>query len=119
MPRRTRAFQASTPDGSAHLVGIDNLQVLITERDGCWFAQGLEIDYAAEGRDLDDVRRAFEQGLALTIAANLRRFKTIEHLLRPAPEEVQRQAAGAIRNRYSQISTHVFPFAIQFLEAAA
>src|SRR3989442_5194712 len=120
MPKKAqlRALHASTADGSKHVVCIENLRVVITQRDDCWFAQGLEIDYAAEGNDLDDVRRAFEYGLATTIATNLREFGSIEHMLRPAPEKAWRPVkAGAVR-RYSQMSAHIFPFRIEFLEAA-
>lgn len=122
MASRTTAMHASTrtKDGSAHVVGIRNLQVVITARDGCWFAQGLEIDYAAEGRSLDDVKRVFEEGLAMTINANLKRFGNIKHLLkRAAPPAAWRVAEGRIHRRYSQVSAHRFPFEIQFLEAAA
>lgn len=119
----TQAFHIKNADGTApvvtHVVRIEKLQVLITQPDGCWFAQGLEIDYGAEGNDLDDVRRAFEYGLAATIAAHIREFHSIEHLLRPAPPQVWEAIRSAtIRYRYSQVSTHLFPFHIEFLEAA-
>lgn len=119
-PRATAVHaSAATKDGSAHLVHIRNLQVVLTVRDGCWFAQGLEIDYAAEGDSLDSVKRTFEEGLALTINANLRRFGHIHHLLkRQAPPEAWKMAKGKIRGRYSQVSAHIFPFKIKFLEAA-
>lgn len=119
MPPRTTAVHASTKDGSAHVVHIRNLQVVITVRDDCWFAQGLEIDYSAEGKSLREVKSAFEEGLALTINANLRRYGHIRHLLkREAPPEAWRRARGRIRRRYSQVSAHIFPFKIKFLEAA-
>ena len=110
---------ARNADGTAHVVVINNLQVLITERDGCYFAQGLEIDYAAEGRDVDDVRRAFEYGLAQTINAHLRQFGSIERLQRSAPPDVlETMNKSTIRNRFCQVSAHIFPFTIQFLQAA-
>lgn len=117
--RQARALHAKNDDGTAHLVGIRNLQVLITKHEDHWFAQGLEINYGVEGRDLDDVRRAFEFGLAATIAENLREFGHINHLLQPAPEGARKASETAtVRSRYSQLSTHLFPFTIEFLEAA-
>ena len=115
---RARAFHRKNSAGTAHVVGIRNLRVLMTEHEGGrWFAQGLEIDYGVEGRDLDDVRRAFEYGLAATIVVNLREFGHIRNLLVPAPKEVQRRAGTAVK-RYSQISAHFFPFEIEFVQAA-
>jgi hypothetical protein len=118
--RVARGFHASNADGSAHVVKIENLQVLISRHEHCWFAQGLEIDYGVEGTDIDDVRRAFEYGLAATIAVHLREFGDLSRLLRrPAPTAVwESLETGGIRARYSQLSAHVFPFQIQFLEAA-
>ena len=116
---RTRAFHAVNSDGTRHVVGIENLRVIIVKREDHWFAQGLDIDYAAEGRDIDDVRRAFEYGLAATIAEHIKEFRTIDNLLCPAPEGAWKPiAAGAVLNRYSQVSAHVFPFSIEFLQAA-
>lgn len=67
-------------------VYIDALRVIIVEESpGVWSALGVEIDYAASGESLDAVRQNFERGLALTIHANLRKFGTIERLLRFSP----------------------------------
>ncbi len=115
---RTSAVHVRSEDGTKHIVGISDLQVLITQCEDHWFAQGIEIDYGAEGKNLDDVRRSFEYGLAATISAHLKEFQTIERLLRPAPEFVRQRIASGIANRYSQLSRHLFPFRIEFLEAA-
>lgn len=60
----------------------------MVEQDGEWFAQGVDIDYAATGRTLDEVQRNFEEGLAATVGLHLRRFGTINRLLKTAPTEV-------------------------------
>ena len=57
--------------GSAHIVGIGDLRVILSKEDGSWFAQALEIDYFAEGVSLEDVKKRFEDGLVLTIDENL------------------------------------------------
>jgi len=101
------------------VVGVQNLHVVITKTGSRWFAHGIEIGYGADGADLDDVRRAFEFGLAATINAHLKKYGSIKKLLgRPAPPRVRALAEGPGVHRYSQISTHLFPFQIEFLKAA-
>ena len=39
-----------TQDGSNLIVGIGNLRVIVLKRDDFWFARGIDIDYAAQGR---------------------------------------------------------------------
>jgi hypothetical protein len=92
-----------------HIVGIGNLRVIIVQDESCWFAQGLEIDYAAQGKSLDDVRTQFEEGLCRTIHEHLRVYGTIINFLKPAPREIWQELlydklAGI--NRHSQISWH-------------
>jgi len=101
-----RAITAS--HGETHVVGIGNLRVAI-ETDGIsWTAQGLEIDYIAQGSDLEDAKKQFEDGLACTIHQHLRIYGNIDKLLSPAPREVWKEVLNpkAIRTRYSQISVH-------------
>lgn len=86
-PGGATAVQVDGPDGS-QVVVCENLRVLITKHDGTWIAQGLEIDYAAEGDSVKDVKQRFEQGLALTIESHLRVHNNIINLLRPAPADV-------------------------------
>jgi hypothetical protein len=123
----TTAFHGKVQDGT-NIVGIGNLRVVIVEDEGSWFAQGLEIDYAAQGKTLAQVKKAFENGLAATIHENLRVHGSIEALLKPAPPEVWTEMffGAAIRGkqikRYSQVSLHkqlqqALPFkAIDYLE---
>lgn len=129
-PGEVVASHVKTDDGSRHLVGIGNLRVVLVEEDGCWFAQGLEIDYASQGGTLEEAKKRFETGLEATIDQNLRVFGSIDRLLRAAPGEVwQELLAGPgnrVRARYSHVSEHViqgrpkFPFAaIQFLQREA
>jgi len=101
-----RAVQMSTSD--THVVGIGNLRVVIESDGKSWTAQGLEIDYIAQGSSLEDAKKQFEDGLACTIHQHLRIYGDIDKLLSPAPREVWKSVLNpkAIRARYSQISIH-------------
>jgi hypothetical protein len=86
-PHGATAVHLDGADGS-HVVIYDSLRVLITKDDGVWFAQGLEIDYAIDGESLADVKKRFQDGLAMTIESNLRVHESIKPLLRIAPQDV-------------------------------
>lgn len=72
---------------TGHGVVFSDLRAILFQEDGYWIAQGLEVDYLAYAPELEDAKRSFENGLACTIEENLRRFNTIEKMLRPAPVE--------------------------------
>jgi len=101
------AFHRKSED-STHIVGIGNLRVVILQDGNVWFAQGLEIDYAAQAESLAKVKKAFEDGLSKTVHENLRAYGSIEHLLKPAPTEIWKEvlSAGTQFKRYSQITMH-------------
>lgn len=80
-------MQVDSKDGSTFAY-FDKLRVLITKDDGSWLAQGLDVDYAIDGDSLADVKKRFEDGLAMTIESNLRVHRSIGPLLRVAPQEV-------------------------------
>jgi hypothetical protein len=77
------------------MAGVGKLTVLITNDDGSWFAQGLEIDYAAEAKSLEDLKPRFEDGIAATVREHLRVFGQLEGFLVPAPPEVWKRASRA------------------------
>jgi hypothetical protein len=66
------------------LAGEDRgtLRVLIHEHRREWFAEAIELDYAASGWSLEDAKRRFKKGLAATIALHLGRYGNVENLLR-------------------------------------
>lgn len=104
----TMALQGETLDGTM-LVGIWNLHVRITCEDGHWFAQAYEIDYAACGSSLEDVKQRFQSGLATTVHEHLTLFGTIENLLTPAPIAVWHELKNvprATQHSFSQIGKH-------------
>jgi hypothetical protein len=75
--------------GQAHAVGIGDLRVMIAREDeGCWFARGLEIDFAEQGTSIEDVQERFEASLADTIREHLTVRGNIRGLLRNAPQDV-------------------------------
>ncbi|MCL4848090.1 MAG: hypothetical protein KJ066_16230 [Acidobacteria bacterium] len=111
------AFHGTTDDGD-EVVGFGNIRVVLQKDDDGWFAQGLEVDYAAEGDSLEEVKRAFEQGFFATIDTHLRMFGGIEGLLRPAPVEVWTDVLtnpSQIR-RFSHISLHQLLLPFQGIE---
>jgi len=83
----------NTQDDDRHAVFLGNLSVLVSHEGDEWFAQGVEIDYAATGDSLEDVQRRFESGLAATIHTH--RFGTIDRLLKLAPESEYRELTEA------------------------
>ena len=63
------------------------LRVLLL-RDGTqWVALGLELDYAASGHDVDDVKDRFEKGLEATVNEHVSVHGSVEKLLNTAPQE--------------------------------
>lgn len=107
-PRRAAtALHAQTENGT-DVVMIDKLRVALMQDGSTWVAQGLEIDYAAEGSSLDEAKTAFARGLMLTLRENVRVFGNIRNVLRVAPPEVWNayMAANVLRQIHSQISEH-------------
>ena len=89
-------------------VAIFDLSVLIVPDGKFWFAQGLQIDYCAQGNTIEEAKRNFEDGLESTIDLNVRMYGDIRNLLIPAPSEVLQEALqnkASIRV-YSQVSVH-------------
>jgi hypothetical protein len=80
---------ASNKDIDAHIVAVWNLRVWVTEEDdGFFFAQGLEVDYAAQGSSLEEVMNTFFEGFTRTIDAHLREYKDISNFLKPVSAAV-------------------------------
>lgn len=94
-------------DGKHHVVAVKALQVLLSNDGDGWFAQGLQIDYAACGSTIDEAKKNFEEGLAQTIVEHVRMYGEIDRLLKVAPQEAWEEylqaPAEAIRAGYSAI----------------
>ena len=100
-----------------HVVDIKKISVAIYQKKKHWIAQGVEIDYIAQGSSVDDVKRAFESGLEATINQHLKIHGDIEHLLKFAPSGVlvrvlRRMLSNptSINATYSQVSVHNQPY---------
>lgn len=86
VPKVKNAEAVHLSDGQDHIVGLRHLKVLLSQEDSHWFAQGLEIDYAASGASEDDAKKRFEDGLSATIKAHLKLAGNIKGLLVVAPQ---------------------------------
>lgn len=96
-------------DGDTHIVGIGNLRVVICPDEDGWFAQGLEIDYAASGSTIPQVKKNFQTGLRGTINLHLQLYGNIESILTPAPSEIWKDvywSKSGKEYRFSQVSVH-------------
>ena len=87
----TTVVHAAYKDGSKHIVDIKNFRVLIVPDGGKWFAQGLEIDYAAQGESVAKTKQNFERGLKATISSHLKMYGGIQNLLKKASPDVCRE----------------------------
>jgi predicted RNase H-like HicB family nuclease len=87
-----------------------DLRVIVWLRDGFWFARGLEIDYAAQGKSLDEVKANFERGLALTIEEHLKVFGNLNHMLLPPPSSTRLPVESL---RHEQVDIRVLPAKLQ------
>ena len=97
-------------DGETHIVGLGNIKVIICQGNGkdAWFAQGLDIDYAANGHTLEEVKQNFQTGLRQTIDLHIKMHSNIEKFLKVAPQEVwdELSRVGGKPYHYSQVSFH-------------
>ena len=102
----TRAIHLEDNGHSAVMVW--NLSVLIVPDDKFWFAQGLEINYGAQGDSIEEAQENFQEGLLATINQHLRMHGNIEKLLTFAPSEILKEAAQhkASIKSFGQVSFH-------------
>lgn len=102
-------------------VFVKNLHVLISQdNSGTWFAQGLELDYAAEGSSAEDAALRFQEGLFWTLDEHLKRFDGVERLLVPAAAEhwfpYLNADANCVRGLFTKKSIHPrLNFAVEYL----
>lgn len=95
------------------IIYVGALRVLVSPDCDQWFAQGIEIDYAACGDSIEDVQRRFEAGLIGTINAHLEKHGNIDLMLKYAPQSVWGKLSGSGRLEilsYSKLPDILFPF---------
>ena len=98
-------IQASSDSGD-HAVGIANIRVLLKEDGPFWIAQGVEIDYFAQGESLEEAQKNFGLGLASTVRLYLKHHQSIEPMLKWAPVEVYKSLMDGAEYRFTQVSLH-------------
>jgi hypothetical protein len=104
-----KAVHLSNQDEALHLVGLGNIRVVIIPDEDAWFAQGLEIDYGAQGASIEEAQANFQAGLTATIEQHLKMFGTIEKILRAAPPKVLVHLLldkSATYHKFSQVTFH-------------
>lgn len=108
MPENSATTVHAIAEQGEHIVGIADLRVILAQEGNHWFAQGLEVDYVAQGPWIEDAKENFETGLASTLYENLQIHGTIQPLLVPAPVEVwkERFDPGSSAKRYTHVSVH-------------
>jgi hypothetical protein len=108
-------LHGKTKDGKTNVVAIGALKVVIAkDASQLWFAQGLDIDYAAEGTSIEDVKKNFVNGLVATIDLHLKAYADLSNVLKPAPQEVWQEMfygplmgqKTTVAKKYYQISVH-------------
>lgn len=72
---------------SENVAAVKALHVMLLPDDGGWFAQGLEIDYAASGKTQEEAKNNFGQGLGMTFCEHLIMYGHIKKALVPAGQE--------------------------------
>ena len=86
-PQDGEAYVAHAEAGDQHAVLVNALRVVVTQDEGHWFAQGLELDYAAAGTSEEDVKKRFAQGLGATINEYIKVYGSIESIVKVAPQD--------------------------------
>jgi len=104
----TGAAHFSDQNDEKHAVALWNLSVLIVPDGDFWFAQGIEINYGAQGDSAEDAKKNFQEGLVATINQHLKIYGNIEKILKFASPDILKEAADnkpAIK-RFAWISLH-------------
>jgi len=105
---KAKALHLEDEDQEHHGVLLWNLSVLIVPDENFWFAQGLEINYGAQGDSPEDAQKHFQEGLCGTICQHIKTYGEITRLLKFAPSSILKEAAkhkGSIK-RFAQVSFH-------------
>lgn len=99
-----------------HTVVVDSLRVIICPDGDGWFAQGIEIDYAAYGSSIEAAQLNFERGLAQTIHLHLERFGEIDRLLKFAPTAAWKKLKDPNHYSFTLLTRHTLPETLDALK---
>lgn len=104
---KSSAVAVHGTDGATHIVGIGPIKVIICHDGASWFAQGVDIDYAANGHSLEDVKKNFETGLAETVDLHIKLYGNLKKFLKHAPQEVWDELHHVgTHHTYTQVTFH-------------
>ena len=101
------------------------LHVIVVPDCNSWFAQGLEVDYGAQGSSPMEAKQHFQIGLSSTIQLNMSRLGNIDGILRPAPkkhwdellENTDKIIGQSTEKLGSQFTQDIFPYeSIRYFE---
>ena len=95
-----------------HVVGFKSLRVMLLPDSGQWFAQGLDLDYAASGATVDEAKKNIEDGLSRTVHEHLVLQGNIDKLLKIAPSEAWNEYLHAPPDTLKQTYSAVEVFKI-------
>lgn len=84
---KTGTEAAAVSDGTLHAAAVKALHVMLLPDGEGWFAQGLEIDYFACGKTLEETKANFANGLCLTVNEHLLMYGNVDKVLVPASKE--------------------------------
>lgn len=82
---------------------------MISEAEGGYVAQGMEIDYFSEGDSVEQAQTSFEQGLAAMIEEHLKLFGGIKKLLVPAPANEWAKLVSEDLHHYTTVELFNMP----------
>ena len=103
----TYVTHAHDDEDNLHAVLVNALRVVVTQDEGQWFAQGLELDYAAAGTSQEDVKTRFAQGLGATLNEHIKIYGTIDRVVKVAPQDAwDLWLAGDHRYTLDHVSVH-------------
>ncbi|MEX2260093.1 MAG: hypothetical protein WD672_15430 [Woeseia sp.] len=91
-------YRVSVNDEGNNTFVISGLKVWLYRDRGDWIAQGLDIGFAASGRNVDDAINRFMRGLFATIELNLRNSGSLNEVVRPAEPEYWLAWRNAVRH---------------------
>lgn len=102
---------ASTLRSSAERVnplsgsGLLGLRVAVVPDGEAWFAQGIDVDYFAQGGSPEEAQKNFTEGLQLMIKLYMSEFKNLQYL-NPPPPAVSQEYAKMRFARIEQLPLH-------------
>jgi hypothetical protein len=100
--RAAKAIMESKPVSGSGLLG---LRVAVVRDEEAWFAQGIDVDYFAQGQTPQEAEKNFAEGLRLMIKLHMNEFKNLQYL-KPPPPAVSQEYAKMRFAKVEQLPLH-------------